>query len=85
MLFYSDGGPGPATKLYRVDSPTDGNMAGWACAPAQSWQPDSGWRPNDHVQDDILWLGEFTMVDASEVEQVQWQILDDYMQFETKG
>lgn len=81
MLYYSNGGPGPATKLYRVDAPTDGNMPIWLSAPAQSWRPASGWQPNDHAQDDILWLGEFTMIDASEVARVQAEIQARYDEF----
>jgi hypothetical protein len=74
MLHYSNGGPGPATKLYRVDAPADGDIWAWRSAPAQSWQPDSGWKPNDHAQEDILWLGEFFMIDLSQVSQVQGEM-----------
>ena len=71
MLYYSDGGPGPATKLLRVDAPEGADIAAWRRAPAWSWQPHSGWVPNTFVQLDILGTGEFFMVDESQVEDIQ--------------
>lgn len=84
VLYYSNGGPGPATKLLRVDALADGDIAAWRSAPAQTWQPDSGWQPNDHAQNDILWLGEFFMIDASQVLDVQHEMLLRYEQFRAK-
>jgi hypothetical protein len=72
MLYYSDGGPGPATKLLRVEVPATGSShEAWLRAPAASWQPRSGWQPNDDAQLDILGTGDFFMVDASQVEDIQ--------------
>jgi hypothetical protein len=82
--YYANGGPGPATKLLRVDAPEGGDLAAWRSAPAQSWQPDSGWQPNDHAQNDILWLGEFGMIDTSQVLDVQHEILLGYERFNTQ-
>lgn len=71
MLYYSNGGPGPATKLLRVDAPADANIEQWHDSPAASWQPHSGWVPNTFAQLDILGTGDFFMVDASRVEDIQ--------------
>jgi hypothetical protein len=71
MLYYHNGGPGPATRLLRVDAPEDADIYGWHGAPAASWQPHSGWVPNTFVQLDILGKGEFFMVDESQVESIQ--------------
>jgi hypothetical protein len=72
VLYYSNGGPGPATKLLRVEVPGSGSdYEAWLRAPAASWQPHSGWVPNTFVQLDILGLGEFFMVDESAVEDIQ--------------
>jgi len=83
MLYYANGGPGPATKLLRVDVPDHGRTApgGWHAAPAATWQVKGGWQPYDNAQMDILMLGEFSMIDASEVEKVQGEIRARYMQF----
>lgn len=54
MLYYSNGGPGPASKLLRVDAPEDGDIWDWHGAPAASWQPHSGWVPNTFAQLDWL-------------------------------
>lgn len=74
MLYYSNGGPGPASKLLRVDSPPDADIAAWRAAPAASWQPHSGWVPDTFVQLDILGTGDFFMVDESQVPAVQGEI-----------
>ncbi len=81
MLYYSDGGPGPARKLLRVDAPEDCNMAQWRAAPADAWGPKRGWLPYSDAQSDILWLGEFFMIDASQVEKVQGEIQARYEEF----
>jgi hypothetical protein len=70
MLFYANGGPGPATKLLRVhDEGRD-----WRFAPAERWTPRSGWKPCPTAQLDIAFLGEFFMVDKSEVPEIQRQM-----------
>lgn len=70
-LHYSNGGPGPATRLLRVDAPEDADIAAWHGSPAASWQPHSGWVPNTFVQLDILGTGDFSMVDESQVPAIQ--------------
>jgi hypothetical protein len=71
MLYYHNGGPGPATKLLRVDAPEGADIAAWRRAPAWSWQPKTGWRPDTFAQLDILGTGELFMVDESQVEGIQ--------------
>jgi hypothetical protein len=72
MLYYSNGGPGPATRLLRVEVAGGGSdREAWLRAPAASWQPHNGWQPNTYVQLDILGRGEFFMVDESQVEGIQ--------------
>ncbi|HTX93656.1 MAG TPA: hypothetical protein VME67_01720 [Mycobacterium sp.] len=80
MLYYSNGGPGPATRLLRVEVPGSDREA-WLRAPAASWQPHSGWVPNTFVQLDILGTGDFFMVDESQVDGIQQEMkaaLDKY-------
>ena len=73
-LYYSDGGPGPASKLWRVNVEGDGSdMHAWHSASAEQWG-EKGWVPNPGAQLDILWLGEFFMIDESEVPKVQNEI-----------
>lgn len=76
MLYYSNGGPGPATKLLRVDAPDDGSYEQWLRAPAARWQPLGGWRPDTNVQMDIQQLGEFFMIEPEAMPVVQQQIRD---------
>jgi hypothetical protein len=72
MLYYSNGGPGPATRLLRVEVPGGGSdREAWLRAPAASWQPHNGWQPNTFVQLDILGTGDFGMVDESQVQGIQ--------------
>ena len=77
MLYYANGGPGPATKLLAVDDQGEG----WWSAPAWSWNVSSGWHPNIHAQLDIRCLGEFFPIDEDEVIEVQHQMLLRYMVF----
>ena len=39
MLYYANGGPGPADKLLRVHAPADGEFAAWRLAPAREVDP----------------------------------------------
>lgn len=80
MLHYSDGGPGPATKLPRVDSDGDD----WHSAPAWRWNVKGGWRPAPGAQLDILCFGEFFMIDASQVLDVQHEMLSTFERFHAK-
>jgi hypothetical protein len=71
-LFYSDGGPGPATKLWRVNVAGNGSdMREWRSASADRWTVRAGWTPHVNAQLDIQFLGEMFMVDASEVPAIQ--------------
>ena len=82
MLYYANGGPGPATKLLRVDVPDgDYSSADWQRGPAASWTVVAGWQPEIHAQLDIQQLGEFFMIDPDEVIEVQHQMLLRYMVF----
>jgi hypothetical protein len=74
MLYYANGGPGPATKLRRVHAPGDGHYATWRSAPDEKWTVRHGWLPDRNAQLDIQCLGEFFMVDASEVPEMQAQM-----------
>lgn len=81
-LYYSNGGPGPATKLRRIDAPGDGDFDTWYHAQGWRWRAADvsdtcdGWTKDDHVQGEVTQLGEFFMIDASEVATVQQQIRD---------
>lgn len=83
MLYYANGGPGPASKLFRVDAPDGGAADGgadrtkwtkWFQAPAARWEPNHGWLPYPDAQAEILTSGEMFLVDASQVEQIQQEI-----------
>jgi hypothetical protein len=54
VLYYANGGPGPATKLLAVDGDGDD----WWSAPAWRWNVKGGWQPEPHAQLDIRCLGE---------------------------
>lgn len=82
MLYYSNGGPGPATKLLRVDAPADASIEEWRRAPAASWQPHSGWVPNTFAQLDILGTGDYFMVDESQVEAIQRAMTAAFAKYE---
>jgi hypothetical protein len=79
MLYYAGGGPGPATKLLRVHAPEDGDFAAWRRAPAERWTVTAGWFPEPHAHLDIQHLGEFFLIDESEVLDVQTQILESWV------
>lgn len=75
MLYYSDGGPGPAHRLVRVNVEGDGSDAAtWRAASADRWQSDGSWSPYPNAQLDITELGELFMVDPGEVPKVQQEI-----------
>lgn len=80
-LYYSNGGPGPASKLLRIDAPADGEFADWRRAPAQRWQVKGGWKPDDEAQHKILMTGDFFMIDESQVAQVQEEMRAEYAKF----
>jgi hypothetical protein len=83
-LYYSNGGPGPASRLWRVNVEGDGSdMGEWRRASADRWTVRCGWEPAANVQSDILWLGEMLMVDASEVPKIQQEMRDHYAKYET--
>jgi len=74
-LFYSDGGPGPAHDLVRVNVEGGGSDAEtWRAASADRWSSDGSWTPYPNAQLDITFKGELFMVDASEVPRVQQEI-----------
>jgi hypothetical protein len=77
MHYYGNGGPGPHTKLLRVDAPDGCTESQWRRAPAFRWLPDE-WFPAPHAQLDIRCLGEFFLVDDSEVPEIQAQMSEGY-------
>jgi hypothetical protein len=77
-MYYADGGPGPATKLLRVDASPTGEYADWMCAPAYRWEPAIGWFPIDHAQLDIQQLGELFLIDPDEVSKIKQQLRDSW-------
>jgi hypothetical protein len=85
-LFYANGGPGPATKLYRVDVPTSGGVrvGAWQVAPAGRWSVEAGWQPYSDAQADITLSGEFFLIDESQVLDVQHEMLLTFERFHTK-
>jgi hypothetical protein len=83
MLYYANGGPGPATKLLCVDAPDGGDFKQWRSAPAWRWNVKGGWKPDRDAQLDIQCLGEFFMIDEIEVIEVQHAMLLQHMRFHT--
>jgi hypothetical protein len=78
-LFYSNGGPGPATKLWRVNVEGNGSdMHEWRSASAHGWTVRGGWTPRENAQLDIQFWGEMFMVDASKVPKIQ-QVMREEM------
>ena len=80
-MYYSDGGPGPATKLLRVHAPEDGDFWAWMCAPAERWTVNAGWSSEPDAQAIIKTTGDFFLIDESEVLDVQCQLLVNNMEF----
>jgi hypothetical protein len=81
-LFYSDGGPGPASLLLRVNVEGNGSDLGaWHAASADKWTVRGGWTPHANAQLDILYLGEYFMVDASEVAEIQQGMRDEMAKY----
>jgi hypothetical protein len=73
-LYYANGGPGPASKLWRVNvEGTGSDRWEWHAATAEAWG-ERGWVPWPGAQLDILHLGEFFMIDESQVPQAQADI-----------
>jgi hypothetical protein len=71
-LYYANGGPGPASKLWRVNvEGTGSDSHEWHAAPAEQWGEENGWQPRPRAQLDILFLGEFFLIDESEVPKAQ--------------
>lgn len=75
-LYYSNGGPGPATRLVRIDAPEDGDWDTWYYAPGFKWTAADGWEPFRIAQGEVTQTGEYGMIDESEVERVQQEIRD---------
>ena len=73
MLYYSNGGPGPASKLLRVKAPPNATLAEWQAAPGEAWG-EAGWQPWPGAQVEIQQLGEFFMIDESQVAKAQNEI-----------
>jgi hypothetical protein len=65
MLYYANGGPGPATRLLRVHAPEDGDSWAWVCAAAERWTVNAGWSSEPDAQGMIKMSGEFFLIDES--------------------
>jgi hypothetical protein len=75
MLHYSDGGPGPATGLLRVDAAKHGDYDTWRWhSRVNRWSVTDGWFDYPRAQEQILWEGEYFLIDDSQVAEVQQQI-----------
>jgi hypothetical protein len=81
VLYYSDGGPGPASKLLAVQSEPGASDAAWWCAPGWRWQVKGGWREEPEAQGRIRLSGEFFYIEEEEVLEVQHQMLLQHMEF----
>lgn len=81
MLYYADGGPGPASKLLRVDAHATGEFSDWRFAPAERWQVKGGWKPEPQAQAMIHQSGDLFMIDESQVPAVQAQMREQYNRF----
>jgi hypothetical protein len=77
-MYYSDGGPGPATKLLRLDADPQGEYQDWLGAAAFRWEPTMGWFPIEHAQLDIMHLGELFLIDPDDMPMVQQQMRDSW-------
>jgi hypothetical protein len=81
-LFYSNGGPGPASKLWRVNVEGNGSdIHEWRSASADRWTVRGGWEPRANAQLDIQFWGEMFMVDASEVPAIQQGMRDEMAKY----
>ena len=75
MLYYANGGPGPATGLLRVDAPKDGSYENWRWhSKGERWSVTAGWFDYPDAQAEILNEGEYTLIDDSQVPEVQQQM-----------
>lgn len=82
-LVYSDGGPGPASKLWRVNVEGNGSdIHEWRSASAHRWTVRGGCTPHVNAQLDILFWGEMFMVDASEVPEIQQGMREEMAKYE---
>lgn len=84
MLYYANGGPGPATGLLRIHAPKDGDYENWRWhSKGERWSPNEGgyWFPYPHAQNEILWTGEYSLIDDSQVERIQQEIARDYEKY----
>jgi hypothetical protein len=84
MLYYADAGPGPRSKLLRVDAPDGGASIAWWSAPAWRWHVKGGWQPHADAQADIRLTGELFLIDESEVLDVQHEMLLTFERFHAK-
>lgn len=75
-LYYSNGGPGPASRLVRIDAPGDGDHDTWYRAPGFKWTVASGWTPFKLAQGEVTQTGEYGMIDESEVPRVMQEMRD---------
>lgn len=75
-LHYANGGPGPATRLLRVNADAADGFDTWIAASSHKWTAAGGWEPYPAAQPDIMYLGEYFPIGTDEVERVQQEIRD---------
>lgn len=79
--YFTDGGPGPATMLVRIDigdSLQDNDIDRFYAA--QAWAfTDHGWVKDPGAQDFILQSGEMDRIPDSELETAEKQVLQNYL------
>lgn len=78
--YFTDGGPGPATMLVRVDigdAEQDNDIQAFYAAPAWAFT-DHGWVKDPGAQDYILQEGEMDRIPNDQVERAQAEVLQNY-------
>jgi hypothetical protein len=73
VLYYANGGPGPATGLLRIHAPKGGTYDGWRNARGQRWSVRDGWFDYPRAHEVILWAGEYFLIADSQVPKIQRQ------------
>jgi hypothetical protein len=61
------------------------DLEAWRSASADKWTVRCGWEPAPNAQLDIQFLGEYFMVDASEVPKIQEGMREEMAKYELGG
>lgn len=70
MLYYANGGPGPASALLRVHADLGVKDLDWRKAKAERWSVQIGWFPYPLAQLEIRQLGEYFLIGEEDVPKV---------------